>query len=416
MTTASIPAAAGVPERRALARELPDVTEAAGRTLGEEEVAALTRVIASGMLSGVFGTEVKAFQNELAAWAGTRFAVAASSGTASLHLAIASIGLEIADEVITTPISDFGSVAPILAQNAVPVFADVDPSTGNIDPESVAALIGPRTRAILAVHLFGAPAPVRRLRELADEHGLLLIEDCAQAWGTFVGDARAGTIGHIGCLSLQQWKHITTGDGGVAITDSPELADRMRLFADKGWPRETGERQHVSFGLNYRMTELQGAVAREQLKKVDDVVARRRDSALRVIDEVGVLRRTTLPSAAGHSYWTFPVVVDVSAAERAAIVRGLAAEGVGASAGYLQRPLYANPALRSAPVYGTSRFPLADVPGRPDIDYPDGLAPVAEDLIARSLISVNWNENYTAEDVDGIVCAFRRVWSAVLGD
>lgn len=402
----------GVP---AISHELPEVVDARGRTLGAEEIEALHRVIDSGMLSGAFGTEVKAFQREMAAWIGTSEAVATSSGTAALHVAIAAIGLDIADEVITTPISDFGSVAPVLAQNAVPVFADVDPETGSLDPDAVEALIGPRTRAILAVHLFGAPAPVERLREIADRHGIVLIEDCAQAWGTRLpSGARAGTVGHIGCFSLQQWKHITTGDGGVAVTDSAEYAQRMRLFSDKGWPRETGVRQHVSFGLNYRMTELQGAVAREQLKKVDAVVDRRQARARQLIAAVGELPHTTLPAMDGHAYWTFPIVVDTTTEMRAQIVKALGAEGLGASPGYLVRPLYANPALRSAPVYGTSRFPLADVPGRADIEYPDGLTPVAEDLIARSLINLGWNENLTEAEVEEIALAIRKVWAALL--
>lgn len=413
MTHATLAIDGGEP---AVSRRLPEVDAPEGRTLGDGEREAVLRVLDSGMLSGVFGTEVKAFQREAAAWIELPHAVATSSGTAALHVALAALGLEVADEVITTPISDFGSVAPILAQNAVPVFVDVDPHTGCLDPESVEAAIGPRTRAILAVHLFGGAAAIARLREIADRHGLYLIEDCAQAWGTLVDDEgrRAGTVGHIGCFSLQQWKHITTGDGGVAVTADDELAQRMRLFADKGWPRETGHRAHVSYGLNYRMTELQGAVARVQLTKVDAVVQRRRAAAQRLIDAVGPLNAATLPDASNHSFWTFPIVLETTAEKRRAVVAALGAEGLSASAGYLERVLYANPALRDAPVYGSSRFPLADVAGREDIEYPDGLAPVAEDLVARTLVNLGWNENFTDEDVEQIACAIRKVWSVLL--
>src|SRR5688572_10099619 len=156
------------------------MAEPDGRTLGEEEVAAAERVIRSGMLSSVWGTEARALEREMAELYGSRHAVSCSSGTAALHLAVVAAAPDPGDEIITTPITDFGTVAPILAQNAVPVFADVDPDTGNLDPASVAKAIGPRTKAILAVHLFGAPAPVAQLRELADKYGALLIEDCAQ--------------------------------------------------------------------------------------------------------------------------------------------------------------------------------------------------------------------------------------------
>src|SRR5690606_38474407 len=140
-----------------------------------------------------------------------------------------------------------------------------DPVTGNLDVESVRARITSRTRAIMVVHLFGSPAPVASLRALADEHGLMLIEDSAQAYLTRCPAGRlAGTVGRIGCSSLQQSKHITAGDGGLCITDDAALARRMRLFADKGWPRDTDERTHLFLSVNYRMTELQAAVARAQ--------------------------------------------------------------------------------------------------------------------------------------------------------
>lgn len=165
-----------------IGRTLPSVTNFSGRTLGLEEAAAVTRVLESGILSSVWGTEVHALEHEMAERFGVTNAVACSSGTAAIHLAMAAAAISPGDEVITTPISDFGSVAPILAQNAVPVFADVDPATGNLDPSAVQRAIGPHPRAILVVHLFGAPTPLEPLRRLPDKHNLTLIEDCAQAW------------------------------------------------------------------------------------------------------------------------------------------------------------------------------------------------------------------------------------------
>ncbi|MBA8955895.1 dTDP-4-amino-4,6-dideoxygalactose transaminase [Actinomadura namibiensis] len=378
--------------------------EPRGRTIGAEERAAVLRVLDSAVLCGTFGTETRALEAEVGALYG-REVVACSSGTAALHLAVAAVGPEPGDEVITTPISDFGTVAPILAQNAVPVFADVDPATGNLDPAAVEAAITPRTRAIIAVHLFGAPADTAALRAVADRHGLALVEDCAQAWlGTAPDGGPLGRHGDVACLSLQQYKHITAGDGGLAMTADPELARRMRLFMDKGWDRALG-RVHLAFGLNYRMTELAAAVARAQVGKVAGVVARRRERAARLLAALAGLPGLGLPDPRGHAWWMFPLTVPDRPGNRA-WAGGLAAEGIPALAGYLERPLYANPALAGAPVYGGSRFPL-------DRGYPAGLCPNAERLIERTLVALPWNEGYTDGDVDDIAHAVRRVHADV---
>ncbi|MEV8374874.1 DegT/DnrJ/EryC1/StrS family aminotransferase [Kribbella sp. NPDC056861] len=385
----------GAPVRRT---PLPGVLEPAGRTIGAEERAAVLRVLDSAVLCSTFGVEARALEDEMAALYG-RPAVACSSGTAALHLAVAAVQFEPGDEVITTPISDFGTVAPILAQNGVPVFADVDPATGNLDPAAVEAAITPRTRAIIAVHLFGAPADVHALRAIADRHRLLLIEDCAQAWlGTTASGELLGTVGDIACFSLQQYKHITAGDGGLALTADAELAARMRLFMDKGWDR-SGGRVHLMLGLNYRMTELVAAVARAQLGKVAEVVKRRREAASQLVTALGDLAGVGLPSLAGHAFWLFPLIV---AGDNHVWAESLTLDGIPASAGYLDRPLYANPVFTGSPVYGTSRYPL-------DRDYPTGLCPNAERLIDRTLVVLPWNEAYTEADVDDIARAIRKV-------
>ncbi|GAA0939968.1 DegT/DnrJ/EryC1/StrS family aminotransferase [Kribbella koreensis] len=402
----------GDPVRRT---PLPGVLEPAGRTIGAQERAAVLRVLDSAVLCSTFGGETRALEAEMGELYG-RDAVACSSGTAALHLAVAAVGFDPGDEVITTPISDFGTVAPILAQNGVPVFADVDPMTGNLDPVAVEAAITPRTRAIIVVHLFGGAADVVGLRSIADRHGLVLIEDCAQAWlGTTAGGELLGTFGDIACFSLQQYKHITAGDGGLAITANADLATRMRLFMDKGWDR-SGGRVHLVLGLNYRMTELVAAVARAQLAKVADVVKRRRRSAEQLVAALGgtaglsghgptgvsaegVLAGVALPSLAGHAFWLFPLIV---AGDNHVWAEALTAEGVPASAGYLDRTLYANPVF-TGPIYGTSRYPLE---GR---EYPAGLCPNAERLIDRTLVVLPWNEAYTETDVDDIARAIRKV-------
>ncbi len=236
----------------------------------------------------------------------------------------------------------------------------------------------------------------------------MFIEDCAQAWLTRCADGRlAGTTGSIGCFSLQQWKHITCGDGGLAITGDPALARRMRLFADKGWPREDGRRRHAGFGLNYRMTELAGAVARAQLAKLDGVLAARRRTAARLIEAIAGLPGLRLPEAdvQAHAWWLFPLVLDGGGNREFA--EALRANGIPARAGYLEEPLHCAPALVEAPIYGTSRFPLTAADRLPD--YGPGVCPVAERLVRETLVVIDWNERYTEAHVDAIAAAVRRL-------
>jgi dTDP-4-amino-4,6-dideoxygalactose transaminase len=395
-------------------RHYPSAIEPAGRTLGDEEAKALAEVLASAKLNfTVGGTQTPALETEFAALLGVDHAVACSSGTAALHLAVGAVDPAPGDEIITSPLTDFGTVIPILAQNAVPVFADVDPGTGILDPTSVEALISERTRAIVAVHLFGAAAPVDVLRNIADRRGLTLIEDCAQAYLAALPDGRlAGTVGHAGCFSLQQYKHITCGDGGLAVSADADFARTMRLFADKGWPRDTGGRTHVSYGMNYRITELQAAVARAQLAKLPGVVSRRKRTARRLADALRPLTGLSVSTALDrHAVWLFPVVLDVdlAGADNRAYAAALAAEGVPVSAGYLSQPVYGYPVLAQRRLYGGSGFPFTSPPARTEFDYGPGLCPRAERLIDQTLLVVQWNEAYTDADVDEIASAFRRV-------
>ena len=292
----------------------------------------------------------------------------------------------------------------------------LDPVTGNLDVDSVRRLLTPRTRAICLVHLFGSPGPAAELRTLADEHGLVLIEDCAQAYLTRCPDGRlAGTVGHIGCFSLQQSKHITAGDGGLCLTDDAALARRMRMFADKGWPRDTDERTHLFLATNYRMTELQAAVARAQLPKLAGVVRDRRNAALALAKVVaGLPGLLPPPDSGGMAYWQFPVIVEpgLAGGSNHDYGKALAAEGIPASGGYLSRPLYLTPMLVERRTYGQSGYPLSVPPADQVPRYERGLCPVAESLIDERLLVIAWNERYTAADVDDIAEAVGKVHRA----
>ncbi|HEY3504443.1 MAG TPA: DegT/DnrJ/EryC1/StrS family aminotransferase [Actinocatenispora sp.] len=391
----------------------PSVSDASGRTFGTAEVEALARVVESGTLWRVNGTEVPALEREFAAYVGSRHAVASTSGTAALHLAVAAVDPEPGDEIIVPPITDFGTVIAVLAQGAVPVFADVDPVTGCLTAESVADKLSERTRAVIVVHLFGGPAPVADIVALCRPRGVTVIEDCAQAYLTVPeGGGYAGTYGDLGCFSLQQSKHISAGDGGLTVTDDPDLARRMALFADKGWPRDTGERTHLFLGLNYRMTELVGAVARVQLTRLREVVDARRSVARRLVDELSDLPGLLLPSTVDdHSFWLFPMRLDPAriSVTNTEYAKALVAEGIPVTAGYLDRPVYLVPALTERRTYGTSAYPLTAPPARREFTYVAGDCPVAETLIDETLLVLACNERYTDADVTDIVTAVRAV-------
>ena len=394
-------------------RPLPTVLEPAGRTFGEAERAAVLEVLDGAVLNSTCGGPwVADLEDVIATMHGANLGVACSSGTAALHLAVAAVDPEPGDEIITTPLTDFGTIIPILAQNAVPVFADVDPLTGNLDPGAVEALISDRTRAIIVVHLFGQPATVAELVRLADRHGVTLIEDCAQAYLARPDDdgPPVGSYGAVGCFSLQQYKHVTAGDGGVSITNDGAIAERMRLFADKGWPRSEG-RRHEFLGVNYRMNNLTAAVAAVQARRLPDVVGRRRQLARRLFDQLGELDGVCLPSHPDrHSFWVLPLILEAaSPGANHAWAEALADEGVPAHAGWLPVPVYAHPVLRERRTYGRSAFPLVSPPARRDWTYPDGLCPEAERLISHSLIVLPWNEGYTDDDVDDIAAALMKV-------
>jgi dTDP-4-amino-4,6-dideoxygalactose transaminase len=255
----------------------------------EEEQQAVARVLASGRVNYWTGEETRCFEREFAEWASCRRAVALFNGTVALDIALKALGIGAGDEVIVTPRTFIASVSSVVNAGATPVFADVDRDSGNISAETVERVITERTRAILPVHLGGWPCDMRALRALADQHGLRIIEDCAQANGATVDGRNVGTFGEIGCWSFCQDKIITTGgEGGMVTTDEEELWSRMWSYKDHGKSWEAVyEREHPpgyrwlheSFGTNFRMLELQAALGRIQLGRLENLTAKRTANA-----------------------------------------------------------------------------------------------------------------------------------------
>jgi dTDP-4-amino-4,6-dideoxygalactose transaminase len=303
------------------------------RAMGGEIDAAVREVLASGRF--VLGPNVKALEEEVAAYLGTQHAIALASGTDALHLALRAAGIGSGDEVITTPFTFVASAEACAYIGAKPVFVDIDPRTFNIDPAKVEAAVTARTRAILPVHLYGQAADLDPLLEIARGRRLKLIEDCAQSFGTDYRGRRTGTFGDAGCFSFYPSKNLGAyGDGGMATTDDGEVAAALRLLRDHG----SRERYHHSVvGYNSRLDELQAAILRVKLKRIDELNDRRREAAAHYTRRL-VGSPITPPALDGNGRHVFHQYT-VLTARRDAVQKALADAGI-ACAVYYPIPLH----------------------------------------------------------------------------
>ncbi|HJQ96024.1 MAG TPA: DegT/DnrJ/EryC1/StrS family aminotransferase [Acidimicrobiia bacterium] len=390
---------------------LPSDQDASGRTLGDAELEALTEVIRSGTLISTKGEFVSRLEKEVASLLGVKYAYACSSGTAAIHVALAALNLEPGDEVITTPITDMGALAPILYQGAIPVFADVDPDSLNVTEETVAKRLTERTRAIIATHLFGNPCDIQGIKKLAAMRELFVIEDCAQAFMARSQGQLAGTFGEIGTFSLQQGKHITTGEGGLVVTNNDEVARRLFLAINKAWGYGDPNPDHYFLALNYRLSELQGAVGLAQLAKLGWVVDRRVASARRLseaISDLAGLRSPVWKAGDTHSFWKYIILVDESVIPGGAVAlaRQLKEMDVTSAPRYIQKPAYKCAVFVEQRTFGSSRWPFTLA--HPDaLDYRDELYPGVVAGLNRVLV-LPWTERYEDAHVDFIARALHR--------
>ena len=379
------------------------------KPLTDEEFESLRPLFTAGGFSRYASGAAEELEGMFAKFFGVKHAVACSSGTAAIHAALIACDLPVGSEVITTPITDVGVVLPIIYQNLVPVFADVDPTTFNLDAKSVESRITKNTSAIIAVHLAGNPAPIREVKALADKHNLILIEDCSQAHGAEYDGKRVGSMGKLGIASLQQSKHITSGEGGVIVTDDSALFERLKLSVDKGWTRfkSLRERRYEFLSLNYRYTGIQAAVVIPQMKRVAGILKKKRELAAYLYkraEEFGGLvgcQRTL--AGTQHSYYSFPMYVNGDEAMRDALMEMLAKDsGVECAYGYANPvPLYlCTAALENPKKFGRS-FKYSDR------SYPKGTCPAAEDLLNRSFL-LPFNEKFEISDMEYMMDAFAK--------
>jgi perosamine synthetase len=347
------------------------------------------------------GPKVPEFEEAMAAWVGAKYAVSFSSGTAALHAAAFAAGLQPGHEAITSPLTFAATANCVLYQGATPVFADVLEDTLNIDPELAAARISARTKAILPVDYAGHPADLDSILQLAEHHGLIVIEDACHALGAEYRGRRVGSVAHMTVFSFHPVKHLTTGEGGIVATDSAVFAETLRRFRNHGISSDARQRQSagqwqyemVLLGFNYRLTDIACALGLQQMKKLEANLARRRQIAARYASEfrtmTGVLPPQTRPDV--NSAWhLYPIRLDLSklSGGRREVLQALRAENIGVNVHYI--PVHCHP-------YYRDRF-----------GYKGGEYPVAE-AAYECLISLPMFHGMTDDDVEDVIRAVGKV-------
>jgi perosamine synthetase len=398
------------------------------RSIGPEEADAVAGVMRSGVLSAFIGAagpgflggeQVLACEAKAAERFGFRHAITVNSWTSGLIAAVGAIGVEPGDEIVTTPWTMAATATAILHFNAIPVFADIDERTFNLDPEAVEACIGPRTRAIMVADIFGQSADMERLRAIADRHGLKLIADSAQAPGALYKGESVGKAADIGGFSLNYHKHIHSGEGGILVTDDDRLAQRMRLIRNHAEAVIDSDDPHElsnMLGYNFRMGEIEAAIAATQLDKLTARIEGRQRVARALDDGLAGLEGLVtphVPNENSHVYYVYGMRLEPEAVgvPRARLVEALRAEGVPwLMAGY--QNIHRLPLFRNKIAYGSQGFPWNQPFVSRDVPYGKGVCPTAERLHEETFLGINLcMGEFPPEEIALVVEAFRKVWA-----
>jgi len=325
--------------------------------IGEEEVEAVAKVLRSGLLTHSLGAGpmVTQFEKKFAEFAGVKHAIAVNTGTAALHSAIVAAGVKHSYEVILPSFTFVATAEAVVMAGGKPVFADIDPETYNISPAEIEKAVTKKTKAIVPVDLYGLPADIKPIREIAAEHDLAVIEDAAQAHGATYAGKPAGVFADVACWSLYASKNMTTGEGGVITTGNDEIAETMRLIRTHG---EKAKYASLMLGCNYRMSEIQAAIGLVQLAKLPAFVAKRRENARRltkILAKTGKLQLPREPKGWQHSWYLYTVrLKNATANTRNKIVTALRKKGVGAEV-YYANPVHLMPYYRDS--FGRRKLP-----------------------------------------------------------
>ena len=407
------------------------------RTIGSEEKEAVNRVLDSGVLSKYLGCwhedfyggpEVKALEEEWARYFGSKHAIAVNSCTSGLYCAVGATGVEPGQEIIVSPYTMSATATAPLIYNAIPVFADIEDDCFCLDPSSIESKITSRTKAIIVVDIFGQPYDADSINAIARKHGLYIIEDTAQAPGAKLKGSFAGTLGDIGVFSLNYHKHIHCGEGGVVVTDNDKLAEKVRLIRNHA--EAVVEAKQVKdlvnmVGFNFRMTEMEAAVARCQLKKLPGLLDKRVENCTWLTQKLATIPAITPPKIrenATHSYYVHACkfneelagisrnkFVDAVKAELP-FFEGREAEGVKLSYGYV-KPLYLQPIFQQKIAYGSKGIPFVAPYYEGDVNYAKGICPVTERMHEEELFLHELMLPCLAkDDLEDVWHAFEKVW------
>ena len=394
---------------------------------GEEEKKLILEVLESKELSGFEaslgdkffgGKKVKQLESLFESYYDIKHALAIQSASAGLHAAVAALDVNPGDEIIVTPYSMCVSATAAVMHKAIPIFVDIDEETCNLNPDEIRKAITPETKAIIIVHLFGYPADMDEIMAIAKEHNLKVIEDAAQAPGCKYKGKYVGTIGDMGIFSFNQNKTISTGEGGVVITNDDELAKRLELIRNHGevvvdhYPVKS-----ISgiVGYNYRMTELEAAVGVAQFQKLDKLNQHRIELADYLTSKLEkfrpMLNFPDYSDDSDHVYFVYPIKYNVNevGVPRNKFVEAVSAEGFPIGAGYV-RPIYYEPMYQQLLAYGDSGFPFKGPHISKEISYPKGMNPVCERMHFEELIITPiCHYPLTRHDMDGFVEAIDKV-------
>lgn len=369
-----------------------DVLPMARPEIGPREQQLVQEVLTSGVLS--LGPAVVNFEHAVAEWTGVPFASAVSSGTAGLHLAIRAAGIRAGDEVVTSPLSFVASANVMLYEQAVPIFADIDPVTLNLDPAKARHAVSSRTAGLLPVHLFGVSADMAAFEEIADDHDLWIVEDACEAVGAVDGEGRVvGTRGHSAALGFYPNKQIATGEGGMVLVGDKATKDRIDSERNQGRAPDMGWLDHERLGFNYRLSDVASAIGIAQVEKLDDMLERRAAVAGWYSELLSEVEGVTLPcpdEGQAKRSWFVYVLQLPHGVDRNEVIGRLKAEGV-ASKPYM-------PVIHLQPFY------------RERFGYAPGDFPIAEDIAERSL-ALPFFPSMKREDVERAVTALEKAIS-----
>jgi len=395
-------------------------------TIGKEEKLAVMEVLNHGILSKYLGTwspdfyggpRVQKLEQEWADYFGVKHAISVNSATSGLYAAVGAAGIGPGDEVIVSPYTMTASATAALIYGAIPVFADIDTEIFCITPESIKKCITPYTKAIIVVDIFGHPADMDEIVKIAQEHKLLIIEDAAQAPGAKYYGRYAGTLADMGVFSLNYHKTIHCGEGGIIVTNDDDMADRLRLIRNHAEVvvKNKGTENIVNMiGFNYRMTEIEAAIASEQLKKLEKLVVPRIEAADYLTERLSKLPALTPPvvrPSVRHGYYVYAIRYDANAfgVPRDRFVAAINAEGIPLGAGYVE-PIYLEPVYQRRIAFGRDGFPFTYSGYKGQVNYERGLCPVTEKMHYDELIIINvCHANIQRRDLDDTVNAFEKV-------